>query len=750
MNKIISIAWLLLTTFRLFAQEDNCIEKCNRAQINPAVQRTTYYQFPGMMEYDVKYLKLDVAAEAGSRAIGGSALTVVQTVANMDTFITEFKGTMLVDSVRINGILKTFSQSADHIFVPLGGNLAAGNTVQALIYYHGTGNSLGVYAGTVSSNGLSYMATLSESYQAREWFPCKQILTDKIDSADIWITTSSTNKAGSNGLLQGVDVLPTGKVRYRWKTRYPMNYYMPSIAVGNYREYINYAHPAAIAPDSVLIQHYLVDNTSYFNTVKNNLDQTANYIDKFSELFGVYPFAQEKYGHCHASIGGGMEHQTMSTMAGFGQTLIGHELGHQWFGDLVTCARWNDIWLNEGFASYCEYLLVEKLPALFPTYTPGSYMQNFQTSAMSVASGSVYVPDASLFNEGRIFSSRLSYNKGAAIIHNLRFEMRSDTLFFNTLKNYQLLYKNATATTDQFKQVAENTCGRNFTNFFNQWIYGEGYPTFNITYYKPTPDSMLIQVNETVSAPTITPFFSGYLELKITSLQGDTTIIVNLGYNNQVFKIPYAKTPTTIIVDPNNWMLNQTGSVTNGTVVPVDIKSFTAKNTANCGIQLNWVTSNEINVLRYIIEGSIDGVHYYKLGSISANQQINNEYQYLIHSSNNKYVYFRLNIQELDGRNWFGKTVFIRSSCASGITMSVSPNPVYAQLTATVISDKNQFVTLQIFDNKGALVHNTSQQILAGANQINLPEVDKLNSGLYLIRLINESGEKITTRFIRR
>lgn len=153
------------------------------------------------------------------------------------------------------------------------------------------------------------------------------ILKDKIDSADIWVTTSAINKVGSNGLLQGVDALPSGKVRYRWKTNYPMNYYMPSISVGNYMEYLNYAKPLAMSPDSILIQHYLVDNVTYFNSVKANLDKTPAFIEKLSELFGLYPFKNEKYGHAHASIGGGMEHQTMSTMNSFGSTLIAHELG---------------------------------------------------------------------------------------------------------------------------------------------------------------------------------------------------------------------------------------------------------------------------------------------------------------------------------------------------------------------------------------------------------------------------------------
>lgn len=125
------------------------------------------------------------------------------------------------------------------------------------------------------------------------------------------------------------------------------------------------------------------------------------------------------------------------------------------------------------------------------------------------------------------------------------------------------------ATATDFKQVAEATSGKNFTDFFNQWYYGEGYPTFNITYFRPNSDSLLLLVNQTVSAPGITPFFKGLYELKITSEQGDTTVLINMVANNQIFKYRTAKVPTGIIVDPNNWVLNQTGTITNGIVVPV-------------------------------------------------------------------------------------------------------------------------------------------------------------------------------------
>ena len=162
-----------------------------------------------------------------------------------------------------------------------------------------------------------------------------------------------------------------------------------------------------------------------------DIDETVDFIELFADLFGPYPFQDEKYGHCMAPLSGGMEHQTMTTQGWFAKGLTSHELGHQWWGDNVTCSSWADIWVNEGFASYSEYLMLENL---YPNETTG-HMNDVHNNVMSQNGGSVWCLDS--LNEGRIFSGRLTYDKGAAIVHTFRFLMNDDVAFFQALKNIQ-------------------------------------------------------------------------------------------------------------------------------------------------------------------------------------------------------------------------------------------------------------------------------------------------------------------------
>jgi hypothetical protein len=737
-----------LSGLSVYAQpEDRCSFKCSRSHINPLHSRITYNQLPGVNKYDIHYVKIDLNAETGSRYLSGSSTTNARVLQPMDTLVLELKSTMTVDSVFIQSQRVSFGRSTDHLLVFLPRTYQINEQISVTTFYKGTAGSLGVYAGTVNSNGLRYVATLSESYQAREWFPAKQVLSDKIDSTEIWITTSASNKVGSNGLLQGIDTLPTGKHRYRWKSTYPMNYYLPSFAAGNYLEYRNYAKPQGIQPDSILIQHYLVNNNTYFNQVKTNLDKTPPFLVTLSELFGMYPFSREKYGHAMANIGGGMEHQTMSTMASFNTTLIAHELGHQWFGNEVTCSSWNDIWINEGFATYSEYLLMEKIPALFTTTNARTYMQTIHTDVKSVSNGSVYVPNSSIFDENRIFSSRLSYDKGAAIVHTLRGEMQSDTLFFNTLKTFLSTYSHQTAGAAEFKAVASSVCNRNFDDFFNQWYYGQGYPTYNITYYKPDGDRLMLLVNQTTSAPSSIPFFKGYLELAVNTPEGDTLIRINIAANDQIFTIPFKRAVNDIVIDPNNWIINNNGTVENGVVVPVKINRFDVSLQNDCTAKIHWEAEEESSLRLYEVEMAEPGKPFQTIAT-----QVTGSQSYTITCPirvNGEHV-FRLKLIDVQNTIKYSDQITVGVNCIPGWKLNISPNPFTDKIRLQWETDRPQPFNLILHNEKGQTILKKIIK-LGSVNQTDLLTLPKsIASGVYTLTVMDEHGLSKHFRMVKK
>ena len=415
----------------------------------------------------------------------------------------------------------------------------------------------GMSAGSSPTWGNDVVWSLSEPFCAMEWFPCKQSLTDKADSSYFSITVPSNLKAGSNGILESIETLPNGYVKFNWQHRHPIDYYLISVSISEYVDYSIYAHPTN-APDSILIQNYIYNNPQTLPYFKDDIDETIDFMELFYDIFGPYPYEDEKYGHCMAPFSGGMEHQTMTTQGFFNRTLTAHELGHQWFGNKVTCASWADIWVNEGFASYSEYLMLENLYPL----DKDQHMMDVHGNVMNQNGGSVWVLDS--LNENRIFSGRLTYDKGAGIIHTMRFMMDDDNLFFQTFRDFLDNFSDSTAHGIDFRNILEDNSGIDYTPMFEQWYFGEGYPTYSVG-WKQVGNDVIIEINHSGSKPGITPAFTNPTELKLnrTPLQ-DTIIRFDITSNSDVFylsNIGTLSTSATAIVDPNNWVINGVGSV---------------------------------------------------------------------------------------------------------------------------------------------------------------------------------------------
>jgi aminopeptidase N len=564
---------LILCCAKAFAQQENSTFCSKRDRIKHQSLKSNSLnlaQIAQTEKYDVNYYKLNLNMTNTSTTLSGYGEMQATAIAAIDTVLYELFSSLTISSVSLNGANVPFTRSGSA--VKIAANVSPGTSFIIRTNYSGTppnaqtnplGGS-GMSNATSPSWGNEVVWSLSEPFCAYEWWPCKQSLTDKADSCDVFITVPNSCKAGSNGVLTQVVNLGNGSSRYEWKHRHPIDYYLISVAVAEYVEYNVYANPPG-APAPILIQNYIYNNPQTLPNFQADIDETVDFMELFYDHYGPYPFEDEKYGHCMAPFSGGMEHQTMTTQGFFNPTLTAHELGHQWWGDYVTCASWCDIWVNEGFASYSEQIMLENL-------YPGQEVQNMQSvhnNVMSQPGGSVWVLDS--LNEARIFSGRLTYDKGAAIVHTMRYMLDDDQLFYTTLKNFLSSKAFGTAFGIDVRDAFAQASGINFTPFFDQWYFGEGFPTYSVQ-WKQLGNDALVQISHTASAPNVTPTFTNPVDLKfVRPGNSDTTIRFDITSNSNLFQINGIGTlSNSISIDPQNWVVNQNGTITMNQLLGLD------------------------------------------------------------------------------------------------------------------------------------------------------------------------------------
>lgn len=565
MHKILFSLFSTAVCCGIFAQETatHCSKRArysNQLKISPYVDAAQVLQ---QKKYDVTFYRLDLNMTNTTTALSGVVEIQATAVQAIDSALLEFYSGFTINAIEVDGVPTPYSRYGSLLSVPL--NRAVGDQFVVSVDYAGTPptaatNPLGGSGMTNASSpswGNQVTWSLSEPFSTLEWFPCKQDLKDKADSVQVSITVPDHLMAGSNGVLDSVTTAGGFKT-FHWMHRHPIAYYLISVAVASYQEYTVYANPAG-SPQPVMIQNFIYDNPQFLPFFQQDIDETVDFIELFADLYGPYPFQDEKYGHCVAPLSGGMEHQTMTTQGFFERSLTAHELAHQWWGNHVTCGSWADIWINEGFASYSEYLMLENL---YSFNTAQTNMNDVHTNVMSQPGGSTWVADS--LNESAIFSGRLVYDKGGAIVHTLRYLVDDDAAFFELLKGFQIAFANSTATGLEFKSYAEQATGLDLTDFFNQWYFGEGYPTYSVQ-YNATGTDVNVLISQTVSRPAVTPLFTNPVDVRIVRSGGlgDTIVRVNITSAQTVATISGIENFVAVnAVDPLNYIINKTGTIT--------------------------------------------------------------------------------------------------------------------------------------------------------------------------------------------
>jgi aminopeptidase N len=362
--------------------------------------------------------------------------------------------------------------------------------------------------------------------------------------------------AVSNGVELGQVVNGANKTT-RFKHRYPIPAYLIAIAITNYSVYtgevpnngnpfniINYVYPESLG------------------AAQAGTPVTLDIMNFFIDKFEPYPYADEKYGHAQFGFNGGMEHTTISFMGNFSRELITHELAHQWFGNKVTCGSWQDIWLNEGFATYLYGLVIEEFDGNTAFTNWKQQRNNFITSQPN---GSVYIQPQDTVNVARIFNSRLSYNKGAMVLHMLRKKMGDDN-FYQGLRNF-LAHPDLAfnyAKTSDFIPIMEAASGLDLTEFFNDWLFNQGYPSFTVQWNQPNSNQIQINLSQTTSHSSV-DFFETDVTLQLLGSQGEVQeITLSHTGQNQEFIESINFDVVSVIFDPNADIISRNNLVTLG------------------------------------------------------------------------------------------------------------------------------------------------------------------------------------------
>ena len=513
----------------------------SKARAFERVQARRAAATPNQAKYDVRWYDLDLIFSTSASSITGNVKTrATVLVGPLSTLDLDLYSNMIVDGCQAGGVNVTWSRTGDVLTVNLNRSYFVGEQVEVRVSYHGTpvAGSFGFQV----VNGRNIIWSLSEPYGARTWWPCKDVPEDKADSVTIHYTVPTGMKTAANGTRRsfsdnGILAVST------WGETYPIATYLVSIASYPYTETLDWYKSSPT--DSMRIEFYNYPESA--PTVAPVQAKVKTMIGAFTPRFGPYPFLSEKYGHAQFPFNGGMEHQTCTSIGAFGESIVAHELGHQWWGDKVTCRDFHHIWVNEGFATYSEAIWAEAQGGS-AAYHGDVALNRFY------GPGTVWVPDDQ--NSNRIFDSYLSYDKGSWVLHMLR-HVLGDAVFFNALQQYGTTWAYQSATTENFRDVCEAVSGRQLDKFFLQWVYGERYPVYHVEWSSVPAAGGTFDVTLTLEQRQGWQLFTMPVDVRVQTTAGPQDFVVQDSLALQTFVLNVNAQPLSVTIDPGGWILKQ-------------------------------------------------------------------------------------------------------------------------------------------------------------------------------------------------
>ena len=756
-------------------------------------QGTTGFSGTGS-NIDVKNYQIwwRIAPDSALGIRGVVNISFTTTDSNVGSVSFDLRNVLVIDNVSWHGSRVMPVRTGNTFSIPV--NIPIKGTWDSVtITYHGapplpSGQAAGF---TISNDAYAgkYVNTLSESYEDRDWWPCKADMQDKADTVDITVSVPWKSNAAatdtfwvaSNGTLVDSTIDVAGKSRtFKYINRYPIASYLVCLGVARYNRY--YRGTVPIGGFNVPVVYYIMAGKSSTAAIAA-MDKATEMLSVFSRKFGNYGFIDPARGGKHGfyeglSSAGGMEHQTFSAIASSSITskdVLIHELQHQWFGDKVSFSTWQDLWLAEGFAEYAPVLARENITGL--SSSAYSYRSGLRTSAIS-ESAPVRIPLSGIVSSNTIWNGGTGstgygssvYDRGAMVVSMLR-TLAGDEQFFNIMKEYQtragLEYRSAN--TDTLKQIFSDYLGVDLTPFFTDNVVGTGYPTNTIgyQYYGTEGKNLALKV---VSQARTNAGTSTYItqpiviHVKGALASNDTTIVFydwgggvlsNAGNGvgpqtpGNVLTYSLSFVPTSIKYD-DSLKTTSAGSMVAQNIINVISNIPPVVNIINFNAQVHPGYNTATLILNTsavsVLERSSDGNSYAALGTMRlAPSTVSNQVNYTLNDNSPlpKNNYYRAKVTQGDGTFMYTKVVKINSQPAPHF--AIVTNPVQSRLQVNTQDAAGKSIIFGIYDMNQRPILKGSSKNAGTLTNIDLPA---LSPGLYMLQITAAGEEAQVIKFI--
>jgi aminopeptidase N len=497
--------------------------------------------------YDVLHYGIDVTIGFSPNSlIGTVSVQAAVTDDSLSQVVLDFYSNMTVDEVRVGLSAAAFTHANDLLTVELPSTVMQGDEFVLSVSYHGLPYE-GMFFSTHAGEPTVY--TTCQTAFSRAWWPCKDVPWDKAP-ATITVTVPDDKVVASNGTLDST-IVDAGQATYYWTEHYPIPPYLVAVTATNFEileDWYTYG-----ASDSMPLRYWVYPE--HLTEAQFDFSRTPDMIGFYEQRFIPYPFLDEKYGVAIFEAGGGMEHQTVTSI-GSGQIagdlsyewLYAHELSHMWWGDMLTCGTWKDLWLNEGFAVYCDAL-----------YTGDAHGYGAFRARMRQFRQAYFDEDA---NQGRFaiydpeyLWGATVYEKGAWVLHMLRGVVGEES-FWSIFPAWADSFAYGSAVTADFQELCESVCGEDLAWFFDQWIYQAGYPEYEYDYDITTDGSAWAVELHLNQVQQNAPVFTMPVHTLVISTAGDSLeATLQSQTAADTFVVPCVWQPQKVVLDPDAWIL---------------------------------------------------------------------------------------------------------------------------------------------------------------------------------------------------